>query len=334
MIKDSFISKLADYALMNACSVDSSGLYNGKAGISLALFETARRLKNKHTEEQASNLLKEALLSKMDDIGFENGLAGIGYLLSYLITHRFIEADFEELFGDKHCKIETGIRALSKQDNTYILCKYLSIINYMHLLNEKMISADFSFFAEQILERVGELLLMLFNKTDGNEYSKIDVINLFNSYLKAVYKYKHLIINKDLLKLYIDLYYKNKFISNFSVGHYLTLVGKASSSEKIISVGIDNKMQALQNIYPGALSLAERINILFLLRQDGIQYAQTINKLEQLFTSPTCEHSLETNILKSIQASNFIAGYQSGIARFLIYCAAYKKPNKYEDILL
>ena len=33
MIKEETIRKLVDYILLNACSVNSSGLYNGKAGM-------------------------------------------------------------------------------------------------------------------------------------------------------------------------------------------------------------------------------------------------------------------------------------------------------------
>lgn len=68
--KEKTVRKLIDYVLLNACSVNSSGLYNGKAGMSLALFEAARLLKDPYIEEQAFDLLQEALLSKNEDIGF------------------------------------------------------------------------------------------------------------------------------------------------------------------------------------------------------------------------------------------------------------------------
>ena len=88
------ISKLVDYLLLNAYSVNSSGLYNGKAGISLCLFEMSRFLQDEYIEEQAFELLKEFLLTKNEDIGFENGLSGVGYVLLYLIQKDFVGGTF------------------------------------------------------------------------------------------------------------------------------------------------------------------------------------------------------------------------------------------------
>lgn len=95
------ICKMADYLLLNAYSVNSSGFYNGKAGVSLALFEVSRLLQDEYLEEHAFELLQEALLSKSEDTGFANGLAGIGFVFHYLINNHFVEADFDEIFGDK-----------------------------------------------------------------------------------------------------------------------------------------------------------------------------------------------------------------------------------------
>lgn len=44
MINEATIRKIVDYMLLNACSINSSGLYSGKAGIALTLFEVARYL--------------------------------------------------------------------------------------------------------------------------------------------------------------------------------------------------------------------------------------------------------------------------------------------------
>jgi hypothetical protein len=56
------ISKLIDYILLNAYSVNSTGLYNGKAGISLCLFEYAKYLKDKCIEDYAFELLQKVLV--------------------------------------------------------------------------------------------------------------------------------------------------------------------------------------------------------------------------------------------------------------------------------
>lgn len=115
MIKEATIRKLVDYVLINACSVNSTGLYNGKAGLALSLFEVARYLQDEYIEEQAFDLLQESLLTKNKNINFENGLSGVGYVLLYLIENKFVDADFEELFGEKIEKILVDIDKLKEK---------------------------------------------------------------------------------------------------------------------------------------------------------------------------------------------------------------------------
>lgn len=100
--KDKTIHKLIDFILLNSNSVNICGLYNGKAGIALALFEAARYLHDDEIENEAFRLLQEALLSKKQDFSFENGLTGIGYALLYLIQNKFVDADFDEIFGTQY----------------------------------------------------------------------------------------------------------------------------------------------------------------------------------------------------------------------------------------
>jgi len=85
------ILQLTDYVLFNSCSMDTSGFYNGKAGLSLCLFEVARLYNEDYLEEQAFELLQEVLLSKTEKIDFEHGLSGIGFVLAYLIDNGFVD---------------------------------------------------------------------------------------------------------------------------------------------------------------------------------------------------------------------------------------------------
>ena len=52
-INEALIKKAAEHVMLNSCSVSSSGLFNGKAGMSLALFEVARFLEDEYIEDQA-----------------------------------------------------------------------------------------------------------------------------------------------------------------------------------------------------------------------------------------------------------------------------------------
>ena len=127
MINEATIRKIVDYMLLNACSINSSGLYSGKAGIALTLFEVARYLQDEYIEEQAFDLLQESLTSKTENISFEHGLSGIGYVLLYLIENKFIEADFDELFTDQYNKI---IEEVDKSEGNSVFLFQALRMNY------------------------------------------------------------------------------------------------------------------------------------------------------------------------------------------------------------
>ncbi len=50
-INEALIKKAAEHVMLNSCSVSSSGLFNGKAGMSLALFEVTRFLEDEYIED-------------------------------------------------------------------------------------------------------------------------------------------------------------------------------------------------------------------------------------------------------------------------------------------
>ncbi len=103
------INKITDYVLLNAYSLDSSGLYHGKAGISLALFEVARLMEDDYLEEHAFELLQEALLYEGDDLSLNNGYSGISFVFHYLIEHNFVDADVDELFGEQEQNLKSFV---------------------------------------------------------------------------------------------------------------------------------------------------------------------------------------------------------------------------------
>ena len=65
---------LYDYAFylrINASALSSVGLYEGKAGIALALFEVADLLQNADIENYAVRLLEECLVTSVNDLSFK-----------------------------------------------------------------------------------------------------------------------------------------------------------------------------------------------------------------------------------------------------------------------
>lgn len=104
-----YYTKLSDYLILNGYSKNSSGLYYGKAGIAVGLFELSRYLNDERIEDHAYELLNQSLISKTEVCSLEKGLSGIAYALRYLVENSFVEADANELISDKLDKIYTYI---------------------------------------------------------------------------------------------------------------------------------------------------------------------------------------------------------------------------------
>ena len=132
----SLINTITDYILLNAYSLDSFGVYYGKAGISLVLFEAARLMEDDYLEEHAFELLQESLLYKGEDLSFNNGYSGISFVLHYLIDNNFVEADVDELFGEQELKLQSFVGKMISVTN--IPTSTLSIcIDQLYLLRRE-----------------------------------------------------------------------------------------------------------------------------------------------------------------------------------------------------
>ena len=320
MIQVSSIHKLTDYILLNACSVNSSGLYNGKAGMALALFEVARYLQDEYIDEQAFNLFEEALVTQNEDIGFENGLSGVGYMLLYLMGNDFIDSDFEELFGENRIKIETGLIAPVHLPPKEQLTQYLRVAYYLCMVNKKITSVKTKLVAKSILKEADKLLVENLSalETDA-KLPKIDILNSLASYLKVADFCCFFEPSAELLEKYAALYKQSKLVSNFAIGYYLTNIAKRTGNTDIETVGMENKATAVRNIHRETLSLTQRIDLLWLLHQNATLYKNEIACLEKDFVEITDEKTVEQTLVQSMHPTDFIAGYQSGIARFLLY---------------
>ena len=99
---DTIIQHLGDYLLINGIGSPILGFSEGKAGISILLFELAQELGDDYYSKYGFEFLQHSLLSKTESVEFFNGLTGIGYTLLYLINNGFIHADFSEMFSEKH----------------------------------------------------------------------------------------------------------------------------------------------------------------------------------------------------------------------------------------
>lgn len=89
--------------LENAKGENGLGLLNGKLGLSIYFYQLARKTDNSEYLEIADSMVGEIFekLSKANlPSDFENGLAGIAYGISYLVTSDFVEADLDDTLGE------------------------------------------------------------------------------------------------------------------------------------------------------------------------------------------------------------------------------------------
>jgi hypothetical protein len=322
-----FIRQLVDFILLNAYSVQSVGLYNGKAGLSLCLFEVAAFLNDKEIENHAFELLQETLVlaSKSENIAFENGLSGIGFVLLYLIENKLIDADFEELFKGQEDKILSQMKAISIFSE-----KHLNSLYFMKLLYRLQNKTEITPLTDRFLMDVEfslEKQLEVFDTIHANNI-KISVLNCFENYVKMVFLYQNHEAPVLLLNKYARLYQQGKIISRLATGYYLE---KIASNNNIRNTAKMIKETAIQGIIcPDMLTLSQQINLLYLLDSRNEQCMQTISLLEKGlfdFTNP----EFEKNLLQKISAGCFIAGYSSGIARLLLYWVYKQNQDNNQD---
>ncbi|MBW6535468.1 MAG: hypothetical protein K0B11_10695 [Mariniphaga sp.] len=94
--------RISNTLLLNASFIGNIGLLHGKMGISIFFFHLARQIKNQIYEDYAGELIDEIYeeITANTPIDFENGLAGIGYGIEYLVQNGFIEADTDEVLEE------------------------------------------------------------------------------------------------------------------------------------------------------------------------------------------------------------------------------------------
>lgn len=221
MIKDKILYKFIDYVLLNSCAVSSSGLNNGKAGMSLCLFEGSRYFEDEKLEGHAFELLRESIVlsGKAADYTFESGLAGVGFVLLYLLENRFLEGEFNELFGEQLQEI-----LLKMNDETPFLVQQPSSIYFLFLANRaKKGTNEITGLINKILSDVEgrlEKQFLCFENSDSH-ISKWDVLGLFVRYLKIICYMGEYSRSLPVVEKYAGLFNKGRISADFRIGYYL-----------------------------------------------------------------------------------------------------------------
>lgn len=99
-VKFSLLERITNILLLNASFLDDLGLMHGKMGICIFFYHLAKKTNDKTYKDYAGELLDEIFeeINFKNQISwdFENGMAGIGWGVEYLVQNKFIEADTDK----------------------------------------------------------------------------------------------------------------------------------------------------------------------------------------------------------------------------------------------
>lgn len=100
--------RIINVLLLNASFIDNLGLMHGKMGIAIYFFHLARETKNQIYENYAGELIDEIYeeITVNTPLDFENGLAGIGWGIEYLVQNGFIDAVADNVLEDFYIRLQ------------------------------------------------------------------------------------------------------------------------------------------------------------------------------------------------------------------------------------
>ena len=319
MIQKEIIKIIADRILGNVKKMDSTGLYNSIAGLSLSLFVASEYLQDDEIYNAANDLLSESLLIRNNDISFENGLSGVGYALLYLVENNYVEADFDEVFGKQY---ETVIQILENIEKNPL--GLLSAMQTVYFLTKagyvKQEDNRIQVAIQKIIEGLAWFLTVQFHDFDDIYYiyKKQNILYVFNSYLKLVDYSGYPHFSRSLLDTYELLYQKGRIISSLEMGYYLNKISIKNNIDKYDGMIHENIKNGIKNIHLDTLSLRERIDLAKVLSDLNYKEYQEHRLLPEIAYVQK-EKGLQDLSVTTPETFSPL-GYGAGLGRLLIYC--------------
>lgn len=162
LLFDTYNTKLISYLDQEK----SFGLANGKMGFCLYFFMIDRLNKNKKYKKKAEDLLDNIFqnISKINSINVNDGLAGIGLGLHYLIKEKYIKGNINIVLEDIDDLIFKHL-SYSKYSDTIPLPSKIQILYYLYIRIKEQKAQSESY---HLLE---ELIILTVNDI----YEKIDL---------------------------------------------------------------------------------------------------------------------------------------------------------------
>lgn len=311
---ESVIRHFAGYVLLDGCCSRSAGLYDGQAGIALALFESARVLDDSFLEGEAFRLLQQSLLYQGEDVGFPDGWAGIGFALAYLSRYRFVDADFDNLFGKQTRRICHYVE--DKLANQQYLLKDISLGFFMAFLIKECGRNELFPLWKEFCEKVEAQLLcaLAAYEMKPNRQFRMSFPDVFVAYIELAvmgcFRQRSRIIES-----YGRIIGKHSAVHSF----YIDYLGGWAGHEAYRS---EYEWKVL---LPG-LSLRYFVNVLHILLGDEAQGENVYAWIQENLISPPLE-VIEKFLLSHLHPKMRLSGYGDGISRLLLLLCGLMEGN-------
>jgi len=315
------LDNLGRFILLNAYAANSSGLYNGKAGLSLVLFELSIATDNGTWEDHAFELIRQALITSDRNVSFANGLSGIGYALLYLIDSNFIDADFDDLFGEKRSQIIKVFKDEIEKGNYRPLASELFYLNALGNRRNREEETLLHSLRKKIIERYTERI-----KNARKRENKIHKLFLTRDILYLLKQCLNNEISSDyalyrLCRNYAALYDSGIITSDLMDGLYLEKIAGKFNDEKLKETAMSNIYKGIENFHSEVFMFEEKIDLLFLLSLSEGSVENAENLISELASSIIAAKgkTTEQSIADSLPPSVIRYGLGRGVSRLLVW---------------
>jgi hypothetical protein len=154
--------QIAQLIQQNGLSSSNHGLMHGNIGMSIFFYHLSRNTNNPDYENIADDLLDKAFenMTTSTSVDFENGLAGIGWGIEYLIQNKFADGITDEILEEADNKV---FRLLSENIHPSFELSN-GLMGYLFYLIYRLKNKDIPLSTAQRINR--ELLIVAINKLD------------------------------------------------------------------------------------------------------------------------------------------------------------------------
>jgi hypothetical protein len=152
--------KVARLIQQNGLKGNNQSLMHGNTGICIFFNHLAQKTGNPEYQKTADDLISEVFtnLTSLSPPDFENGLAGIGWGIEYLVQNNFAEGDTDEILGE----IDNNIFRILNEESITSFEMTNGLTGYLFYLISRLKNKTLPFSTPQQINR--DLLILTINR--------------------------------------------------------------------------------------------------------------------------------------------------------------------------